>query len=215
MKTRFACLVGFLLTLSALAGAPADEDPSADEQGFVSLFDGHSLDGWDGSRSVFRVQDEAIVGGALTTAVPRNEFLCTKKEFADFELRLKFKLLGAGANAGVQIRSRRIPDHHEMIGYQADLGDGWWGCLYDESRRNKVLAGPPDDLRAKLVKPDEWNDYRIRCQGRHIELWVNGQKTVDFTESDESIEQVGLIGLQIHGGPPSEAWYKDIRIKAL
>ena len=95
-----------------------------------------------------------------------------------------------------------------MIGYQADLGDGWWGCLYDESRRNKVLAGPPDDQRAKLVKRDDWNEYRIRCQGRKIELWINGQQTVDYTEPDEKIEQVGLIGLQIHGGPPSEAWYK-------
>ena len=114
----------------------------------------------------FGSRTRRIVGGSLTTPVPRNEFLCAKKEFADFELRLKFKVLGAGANAGIQIRSRRIPDHHEMIGYQADLGDGWWGCLYDESRRNKVLAGPPDDVRAKIVKRDEWNDYRIRCQGR-------------------------------------------------
>ena len=147
--------------------------------------------------------------------MPRNEFLLPKREYRDFELRLQFKVLGDGANAGIQIRSRRMPNHHEMIGYQADLGDGWWGCLYDESRRNKVLAGPPDDQRAKIVKPDEWNEYRIRCQGRKIELWINGQQTVDYTESDEKLEQVGLIGLQIHGGPPSEAWYKDIRIKEL
>ena len=93
----------------------------------------------------FAWQEEAIVGGSLKAPVPRNEFLCLKQEYRDFELRLQFKLLGEGTNAGVQIRSRRIPNHHEMIGYQADLGDGWWGCLYDESRRNKVLAGPPDD----------------------------------------------------------------------
>ncbi|MHB8973965.1 MAG: 3-keto-disaccharide hydrolase [Pirellulaceae bacterium] len=214
MKIIVACCASSCLTLLLLAFAVA-EDPPADEQGFVALFDGRTLDGWEGSRSVFRIRDGAIVGGSLTIAGPRNEFLCASKEFTDFELRLKFKLLGAGANAGIQLRSRRIPDHHEMIGYQADLGDGWWGCLYDESRRNKVLAGPPDDLRTKLVQRDEWNDYRIRCQGRRIELWVNGQKTVDYTESDKSLEQTGLIGLQIHGGPPSEAWYKDIRIKAL
>ena len=155
------------------------------------------------------------VGGSLTERVPRNEFLCTKKEYANFELRLKFKLLGQGANAGVQIRSRRIPNHHEMIGYQADMGDGWWGCLYDESRRRKVLAGPPKDQWKKFLKKDDWNAYTIRCTGRRIQLWINGHQTVDYTEPDEKIEQTGLIGLQIHGGPPSEAWYKDIMIKRL
>ena len=147
--------------------------------------------------------------------MPRNEFLCTKRDYVDFELRLKFKVLAKGANAGVQIRSRRIPNHHEMIGYQADLGDGWWGCLYDESRRAKVLAGPDEGKRKELIRPDDWNEYRIRCEGRRIQLWVNGVQTVDYTEPDESIEQQGLIGLQIHGGPPSEAWYKDIRVKPL
>ncbi len=176
---------------------------------------GQTLHGWQGDRTVFRVQDGAIVGGSLAGPVARNEFLCLEGEWADFELRLKFKLLGAGANAGIQVRSRRIPDHHEMIGYQADLGDGWWGCLYDESRRNKVLAGPPEDVRGQIVKREEWNEYRIRCQGRRIQLWINGTQTVDYTEADESLEQTGLIGLQIHGGPPSEAWYKDIRIRKL
>jgi len=185
------------------------------ETGFVPLFDGKTLDGWEGNLDVFRVEDGAIVGGSLTKPVPRNEFLTTKKEYADFELRLRFKLLGKGANAGVQIRSQRVPNHHEMIGYQADLGDGWWGCLYDESRRRKVLAGPPNDQRGKIIKRDGWNEYVIRCRGRRIQLWINGTQTVDYTEPDEAIKQKGLIGLQIHGGPPSEARYKDIRIKVL
>ena len=59
------------------------------------------------------------------------------------------------------------------------------------------------------------NDYRILCEGRRIRLWINGVQTVDYTEEDESIEQKGLIGLQIHGGPPSEAWYKNVRIRVL
>lgn len=179
------------------------------------LFDGRTLDGWEGNMQAFRVEDGAIVGGNLKERIPRNEFLCCKQEFADFELRLKFKLVGQGANAGVQIRSRRIPNHHEMIGYQADLGAGWWGCLYDESRRKTVLARPNAEELAKVLKPDDWNDYVIRCQGRHIQLWINGYQTVDYTEPDESIEQAGLLGVQIHAGPPSEAWYKDIVIKKL
>jgi hypothetical protein len=189
--------------------------PRGGHDGFVSLFDGKTFAGWEGNLQVFRIEDGAIVGGSLKENVARNEFLCTTKEYDNFELRLKFKVLGAGANAGVQVRSRRIPNHHEVSGYQADLGAGWWGNLYDESRRNRNLAVPEQGRTANAVKLDDWNDYRIRCQGRRIQLWINGIQTVDYIEPDEKIEQTGLIGLQIHGGPPSEAWYKDITLRPL
>ncbi len=212
------CIPVFLCVVFLTGPAPAEEKP-VDEEGFVSLFDGKTFKGWEGNLDVFRIEDGAIAGGSLKERVARNEFLCTTKEYADFELRLKFKLLGKGANAGVQIRSRRAPKDsphpHEMIGYQADLGDGWWGCLYDESRRRKVLAGPPKDQRNEIVKRDQWNEYVIRCQGRRIQLWINGQKTVDYTEPDRAIPQKGVVGLQVHGGPPSEAHYKEIRIREL
>jgi hypothetical protein len=182
----------------------------------TALFDGKTFAGWEGdTKQTFRIEGGAIVGGSLIEKVPRNEFLCSTKEYSDFELRLKFKVLGKGANAGVQIRSRRIPNHHEMIGYQADLGQGWYGCLYDESRRRTMLAQPDPELIAEVLKLDEWNEYTIRCQGKRIQLAINGRQTVDYTEPDDTIEQRGLIGLQIHGGPPSEAWYKDIVIKEL
>jgi hypothetical protein len=184
----------------------------ADKTKSVTLFDGKTFTGWEGNLDVFRIEEGAIVGGSVARPVARNEFLCTTRQFGDFELRLQFKLVGKGANAGVQIRSRRIPDHHEVIGYRADLGDGWWGCLYDESRRKRVLARPDADELAKVLKLDDWNAYIIRCEGRRVRLWINGYQTVDYTEPDEAIEQRGLIGLQIHGGPPSEAWYRDIRI---
>ena len=180
----------------------------------VSLFDGKTFTGWEGNLDWFRIEDGAIVAGSLQKAAPRNEFLCTTKEYRDFELRLKVKLLGnpAQANAGIQIRSRRIPNHHEMIGYQADMGQQYWACLYDESRRNKILAQPEAETLKTALKPGQWNDYVIRCEGRRIQLWLNGVQTVDYTETDEAIEQTGLIGVQIHSGPPTEAWYKDIQI---
>lgn len=179
-----------------------------------ALFDGKTLAGWEGNLDWFRVEDGAIVAGSLKKAAPRNEFLCTTKAYGDFELRLKVKLLGdpAQANAGIQLRSRRIPNHNEMIGYQADMGQHYWGCLYDESRRNRILAQPAADVLQKALKAGDWNQYVIRCEGRRIQLWLNGVQTVDYTEPDESIEQTGLIGLQIHGGPASEAWYKDIQV---
>jgi len=84
--------------------------------------------------------------------------------------------------------------------------------LYDESRRKKILAGEDN---SKLVKKDDWNEYVIRCEGTHIQLFLNGKKTVDYTEKEADIDRKGVIAVQIHGGPPSEAWYKDITIKEL
>src|SRR6056297_2364431 len=195
-----------------LATAPMLSLQNQKEPGFQALFDGQTLDGWEGNHEIFRVQDGAIVGGSMDRDIPRNEFLCTTKEYGDFELRLQFKIVGQGANAGVQIRSRRIPDHHEVIGYQADLGDQWWGCLYDESRRRKILAGPPAEERGKPIRENDWNDYRIRCQGNRIQLWINGTQTVDYQEPDADIARQGFIGLQVHSGGPMEAWYRNIRI---
>jgi len=203
-----------LCTLLATAAGFGDEKP-ADRGEFVSLFDGKTLQGWEGNLEVFRVVDGAIVGGTLEKPLAHNEFLCTTKQYRDFELRLKFKILGKGANAGVQVRTKRRPNHHEVIGYQADLADGYWGCLYDESRRGKLTEPPSAEEVARFLKRDQWNEYVIRCEKDRVQLWINGHKTADFTEKDPAIPRRGVLGLQIHGGPPSEAWYKDIAIKEL
>lgn len=182
-----------------------------------SLFDGKTLAGWEGDEKTWRVEDGVIVGGSLDTVVPQNEFLCTTKTYGDFELKLKFKLLGDKdkANAGVQFRTKRIPKHHEVIGYQADIGKGYWGALYDESRRNKVLAGPNAEDAEKLVKADDWNEYTIRAQGPWIQLWLNGTKTVNYIEKDAKADATGIIGLQVHGGAKSKVLYKDITLEEL
>jgi hypothetical protein len=196
-------IVVVAVSLSASLGAP----------GPVPIFNGKTFEGWEGNLTIFRIVDGAIVGGSLKETVARNEFLCTTKSFGDFELRLKVKLLGgASANGGVQFRTSRIPNHHEVSGYQADMGKGWWGALYDESRRKKVLKGPDQAKMSDVVKVDDWNDYVIRAEGKHIQLWLNGVQTVDYMEDDPGIDTAGVIAVQIHGGPPSEAWYKDVRI---
>jgi hypothetical protein len=205
MLRSLPCL--FLILLAPAAGA----EPK-------SLFDGKTFAGWDGdTKKTWRIEDGAIVGGSLETTVPRNEFLCTTKTFGDFELKVKFKLLGdrKGANAGVQFRTKRIPKHHEVSGYQADAGQGYWGALYDESRRKKVLAAPDAKLLEKLVKHDDWNEYVIRAEGPRIQLFLNGTRTVDYTEKDDKIERTGIIGLQIHGGAKAKVMYKDITIAEL
>jgi HEAT repeat protein len=183
----------------------------------VYLFDGQTLTNWEGNPDYFRVEENCIVAGSLKENIPENEFLCSIRSYDDFELKLKFKLIGPKehANAGIQIRSRRIPNDNEMIGYQADIGQQYWGSLYDESRRRKIIAQADKNLLKKAIHPDTWNEYTIRCVGNRVQLWLNGYKTVDYLEVDESIEQTGVIGLQIHSGPPVEIWYKDITIKEI
>ena len=183
------------------------------------LFDGKSLAGWEGNEKTFRIQDGAIVAGSLKEPIAHNEFLCTKQEFGDFELRIKAKLVGEGDNAGIQFRSKRVPNHHEVSGYQCDMGTAWgrivWGGLYDESRRNKMLVEGDQAKIKEVFKKGDWNEFVIRCEGPRIQIWLNGLQTVDYKEPDEKIARTGVIGLQVHGGKPAEAWYKDIQIKEL
>lgn len=196
-----------LTALGAQGGTPA---------AIAALFDGKTFRGWEGNLDVFRIEDGAIVGGSLAATIPRNEFLCTTTSYGDFELAMRVKLLGGDrANAGIQFRTRRIPNHHEVSGYQADMGTGWWGALYDESRRNRILSGPDQERMKTVVRQDGWNDYVIRAEGDRIQLRLNGVQTVDYREPDANVERDGYVCVQIHSGPPSEAWYRDIRIQNL
>lgn len=209
LRRRSTAAIAFVLAVQGLGAQAPDGAP---------LFDGRSLAGWEGDIGrTWRVENGAIVGGSLAETVPRNEFLTTTRDFANFILRLQFRLEGTEGfiNGGVQFRSRRLQEPaHEMIGYQADIGENYWGALYDESRRNRVLAGPDQGAIAD-VRVGEWNDYEIRADGRRIRLTLNGQQTVDYTEPDTTLPQAGLIGLQIHGGGKALIRYRNIRIEEL
>jgi hypothetical protein len=205
-----------VLMVAAALPAVAGEGAQNAAASPVAIFDGRTFSGWEGNLKLFRIEDGAIVGGTLKEKIARNEFLCTTRSYGDFELRLNVRLLGGdGANAGIQFRTKRIADHHEVSGYQADMGTGWWGALYDESRRNKVLTGPDQARMKTIVKQGDWNDYRIRAEGKRVQLWLNGVQTVDYTEPDPAVDAAGLICVQIHGGPPAEAWYKDVTVREL
>ena len=167
----------------------------------------------------FRIENAAIIAGSLKRSIPNNEFLCTTREYSDFELKLKARITGGDQdmqNAGVQFRSERIPDHHEVIGFQCDIGSNpsekIWGYLYDESRRKRFLALPDQDDLLEVLKINDWNDIVIRAKGTRIQIWVNGFQTVDYTEEDQQVASEGIICLQIHSGGPVEASYKDISI---
>ena len=185
-----------------------------------ALFDGKSLAGWDGDPKWWRVQDGCLTGGSLTEKVPRNFFLTHARSFQNFDLRLRIKLTGVPGtgmiNSGVQIRSLRVPNDTEMAGYQVDAGEGWWGKLYDESRRRRVIAEPRDAAAVTAaVRKDDWNEYRIRAEGPRIRSWINGVPALDYAETEPRIAADGLLGLQIHSGGMALVQVKDVVIEEL
>ena len=197
--------------------------PSEADEGFTSLFDGKSLAGWatiESDKRWWKARDGMILGGSedLSERIPHNTFLATEKEYGDFELRLKIRLIGTEGfvNSGIQFRSQRDPKSPEMIGYQADIGPGWWGKLYDESRRNRVLAEPADnEAVAKAVEAGQWVDYRIVAQGKHLQAWINGVPAFDYIEQDDQIAKHGSIAIQVHGDGKSRVEVKEISIRQL
>ena len=202
-----------LLVLIAAASLPARAaDPTV-------LFDGASFAGWNGdTKNTWQIENGEIVAGSPDKAAPRNEFLATDREFENFELKLEYRMdCTGGCNAGVQFRSKRVPNHHEVSGYQADIAPGITGGLYDESRRNKMLGKPPKELQEKALaaSKDGWNEYTIRAEGRRIRFSINGIELLNYTEPDETIPLKGMIALQIHGGLKGTIRYRNLRITEL
>jgi len=181
-----------------------------EEAQFTSVFDGVSLKGWKQPGKVFRVEEGAIVGGSLEKAIGRgNDYLCLEGEYGNFELRLQARIKGtADPNGGIHVRSSRT----EARGYQVDLGSAYYGCLYDELRRSRMLAYANPK---QVIETGQWIDYRIRCEGPRIRIWINGTQTVDYTEQESGIATSGAIGLQSHANRPSETWYRNIRVRKL
>jgi hypothetical protein len=208
--------VAAMVVMTAAAALAAGAANAADP---FPLFDGASFAGWNGdTTSTWRIEDGAIVAGSPDKAAPRNEFLATDREFENFELKFDYRMeCTGGCNAGVQFRSKRVPNHHEVSGYQADIAPGITGGLYDESRRNKMLAVPPKELQEKATSlaKDGWNAYTVRAQNHRIRLTINGVELLDYTEPDETIPLKGMIALQIHGGLKGTIRYRNLRITEL
>jgi putative membrane-bound dehydrogenase-like protein len=196
----------FLLATSLAAAAP------------VPLFDGKTLTGWETKHPErWRVENGALTSGDLKEKIPDNFFLFTEKSYADFEFRCQFRLTGDPAtgliNSGIQFRSVHLDNGHAS-GYQADIGDvEWWGCIYDEHRRNKVIAQSDIAKIGPVVKRGDWNEYVIRCEGARSRLWINGVLTVDYVEPDNKIARDGKIAVQVHSGGAAKVEFKDITIE--
>ena len=200
-----------LLPLLTLAGPPPPGKTTP-------LFDGKTMNGWEGDTNHWRVESGCLTGGNLEDRMKQNVFLASTRDFTNFIVRLQIKLTGSEGfvNSGFQIRSQRVPNSTEMSGYQCDFGEpNWYGAIYDESRRNKVMS--PSDMKAlrPVINRDDWNEYVIRADGPHITTWINGARGTDFVEQDGSIVQWGKFGIQVHGGGKTLVQVKNVSIEEL
>lgn len=184
----------------------------------ASLFDGKTLTGWRVSdpqfASLWSVENGMIVGGSASEKIPANNYLVSNKAYKNFEFSCLFKLDGDPAtgmiNSGIQYRSE--VKGQNMVGYQADIGDGYWGDIYDEHRRGKLVSGNLAALK-ELLRPDGWNSYIVRCTGNRHELYINGIKTADYEEKEKGIPGSGIIAFQVHSGGKARIFLKNIEIE--
>ncbi|HZT81112.1 MAG TPA: DUF1080 domain-containing protein [Gemmataceae bacterium] len=216
-------LIPLLVGLGALALAAVGPARSADAD-TDAFFNGKNLDGWEGLTEFWSAKDGAIVG--RTEKDPGfNTFLCSKKKYRDFELKFQVRLKDGVGNSGVQIRSKVIdPKKYAVGGPQCDIGQQYWGSLYGEHFGGMMQASPPD-LVKKVLKPKDFNDYYIKCVGKHVTIKLNGETTVDqdFDQAWASkgkgrqvLPDEGIIAWQLHSGFKSmEVTFKNIQFKDL
>jgi hypothetical protein len=211
---RYTLLLTALVTSAALgADAPKPDSRATANSGF---FNGKNLEGWEGLTKYWSVKDGAIVGS--TSQNPgHNTFLCSKKKYKDFELTFKVRLKDGKGNSGVQIRSMIVPKPEDarrfiVAGPQCDMGQSYWGSLYGERFGGMMKPSPPK-LVEKAVKPKDFNDYAIKCIGKHVTIKVNGETMVDG-DFDKMPEE-GIIAWQLRAGDPMEVTFKDIHFTDL
>lgn len=196
------------------------------------LFNGKDLTGWKivGGNGQYKVEDGCIVG--FGENIKGNTFLRTEKTYTDFELTYEFKFDSLNGNSGVMFRAQQKPTANgngTVFGYQCE-GDNtkrsWTAGLYDEARRgwlfpSKEKAGADHAAKFteqgnKIFKWEDWNTITIRCQGNHIQTWLNDEKRVDFIDKDEKNDtREGFFGLQVHAGKSFQARWRNIVIKEL
>jgi hypothetical protein len=224
-----ACLLALLIFAAKCTAA---------EEGFKPIFDGKSLEGWDGDTQFWRVQDGTITGQTTVEKPAKsNTFLIWRGgKPADFELKCEFRMPDAGfANSGIQFRSWEGPEKWRVSGYQADMDgeDQYTGTCYGENYRGglaqrgqKVTIGTDHKPKvveqfgdskelAKKIKRNDWNEYHIIAQGNHIVEKINGQLMCELTDNDTQARKDGIVALQIHAGSPMKVQFRNIRIKEL
>jgi hypothetical protein len=231
VRTTIAVLIAAVMSIASFASTKADSD------GYTSIFDGKTLNGWSikGGENRFTVEDGCIVGRGVPSIIGINTFLVTDKNYADFDLKVDFKIFNG--NSGVQFRSTdkpsRFPPRRLVYGYQAEItpNGSSTGRIYDEERRGyvngKIWLDTDITPKARLdaakasFKKEDWNEMRVVCRGSNIKTYLNGNLVVDM---EDDLDKSGFIGLQVHFQKrpkkgtkfaPGVVMFKNIRIKEL
>jgi hypothetical protein len=228
--------IAFGLSRSAGAFQKSDEKANGDAgplEGFEPIFNGRDLTGWEGSADYWKVQDGCLTGTADRT-LKYNRFIVWRGgQVENFELRIQVKV-SPGGNSGLQYRGTERPDLGESVitGYQCDVVAGradYDGMLYEE-RGRRILAhtgerviidpqGQPwvvGEFKLKAFKPGEWHDFRVLVEGNHHRHWIDGHPTIDVIDLDKKGRALkGVLGMQVHVGPPMTIQYRNIFLKKL
>jgi len=178
-----------------------------------TFFNGKDLEGFEGLlKEYWSVKDGTIVGTTAPKGINFNTFLCSKKKYKDFELSFQVKLAKVG-NSGIQIRSHiHNKEKFAVTGPQCDMGAQYWGSLYGENFGGMMKAADAK-LVKETVKVDDFNDYYIKCVGKHVTIKLNGKTTVDAEFA--KLPDEGIIAFQIHGGPSMDVVFRNIQFKNL
>ncbi len=252
MKQVLVGLVSLLIIF--LTGCKSTRVGGNNESGFVSIFDGKTLSGWEGDSTYWKVDKGCILGEVTaSTLLKRNSFLIWRGGIvANFEAKVDFKVSEDG-NSGINYRSEELPGvFHALKGYQADLDgqNNYSGSNYEERARTTLAArgqkviipntidtsnqyskyarenfwtttdvvsslGNKDSLES-FIKNNDWNEYHLIINGNHLQHFINGKLMSEVTDNDLLNRRMsGLLGVQVHVGPPMTIRYKNFRIKQL
>ena len=236
------CVLSLALLVAA-ADIPSSikaDLPKSDAEGFITIFNGKDLTGWEGLEEYWTVKD-GVISGHETKDKSKQTFLVWKGgKPSDFELHLKYKFATPDGNSGIQFRSKILdPKTFRVGGYQADFDakGGYDGSIYDEAsvaggrgtmsnrgektvwdvdnkRKNEKLGEGGDALK-KLLRIGDWNDVVLVAKGNHITYSINGKVMTDLTDDSPKALKEGVIALQCHAGFTMDIQFKDVKIKLL
>jgi hypothetical protein len=236
-----AALVALMLAVPAgrTEEKPKTTLPKPDADGFITIFNGKDLTGWDGLADYWEVKD-GVISGHETKEKSKQTFLVWKDgKVGDFELHIKYKFATPDGNSGVQFRSKVLDEKSFRVGgYQADCDAkaGYDGSIYDEagvagnrgimSTRGEKTVWDKDNKRhneklpdaadlKKHIKVGDWNEVVLVAKGNHITYTINGHLMTDLTDESPKALKEGVLALQLHAGFTMDIQFKDIKIKLM
>ena len=218
IPSKLGLLVGLGLLLGGAApavdphppaGAKVDKHGRPAGRGWTPLWNGKDLAEFKHEPAFWKAEGGVLLGS--TPGGKEHHYMYTDRtDYGDFELHADVKLVGNNSGICIRIAPTSFDD---VPGYQVDMGEGYWGALWDERGRG-MIASYPRESADQILHANDWNHYYVRAIGHHVEAWLNGVKTVDVV--DEPGRLTGPIGFQLcHGDKATAASFKNLYVRRL